>query len=290
MPHFSDLVYSAGMPLLPAATLPFQPGNIWFVDSGGSDGNPGTKDLPFATLAVAIAAATDANDDVIFIRGNFYSVDCTVNKEKLHIFGANRGNGISYYTRLNNGGASLPTIKVQARDVEIAHLMVLGDRGNHYPGIFYDGDNSGTRGYVHHVFFPGLTPSGSNYNNGIDLLGDRHVVEHCTFDSSEVGIRVFSQVQATYEIQLLNNKFYACDVGILFESMQEGTGQHGGWAIGNIFDGQGAHSEDRAIKVLSGTPLLAHNFSAAYTTDFTVGSAKIIENYNEGSGGTKITS
>ncbi len=291
MPHFAELVYSAGMPLLPAPVLPFQAGNIWFVDSGGSDGNTGeTADEPLLTLAAAIALAEDANDDVIFIRGNFYDVDCTVDKEKLHIFGANRGRGLSYLTRLNNSGDGAPTIKVQAYDVEIAHLMVLGDRGNHYPGIFYDGDNGGTRGYCHDVFFPQLTPSASNYCNGIDLLGDRHVVERCTFDSCGVGIRVFSQTVATYEIMTLHNIFYACNVGIHIESIQQATGQHSAIVGWNTFSAYGAHAEDRAIKVSSGTPLLVENLGAGYSTMITKGSATIINNFNDTSGGSKVTS
>jgi len=44
-------------------------GNIWWVDSGaGADGNPGTFDLPFATLDYAVGRCTANNGDIIMVK------------------------------------------------------------------------------------------------------------------------------------------------------------------------------------------------------------------------------
>ena len=269
-------------------TLP----NVFFVDASlGSDNNDGRDPAaPKLTITSALASCADGNDDVVLCKGTF-SEQVVITKSKVHLLGLQAaGSDLSYLTRLN-GNATGPSILIQARDVEVGFLMVSGNRdvGKHYAAIFVDGDTSGTRAYIHDCFIFGLTPSGTVYNNGIDIRGDRTVVERCVFDSQEIGIRVYSTVQSTYEIILRDNIFHACDVGIAIESLQESTGQHGCWVIDNVFDAQGAHSEDRAIKVTSGTPALIRNLIADYTTAFTKGSAKLINNYNDSSGGTKET-
>ena len=134
-----------------------------------------------------------------------------------------------------------------------------------------------------------LTPSATKYTTGIKIYGDRQTVENNIIESQMIGVHVSSSVQSTYEALIAENFFYACNVGVDIDSLQESTGQYGCAVLDNIFDGGQAESEDRAIKVTAGTPLLARNLCAGYTTDFTKGSAKLIENYNDASGGTKIT-
>ncbi len=269
-------------------TLP----NVFFVDASlGNDANDGRDPAaPKLTITSALASCADGNDDVVICKGTF-GEQVVITKAKVHLLGLQAtGSDLSYLTRLN-GNATGPSILIQARDVEVGFLMVSGNRdvGKNYAAIFVDGDTSGTRAYIHDVFVFGLTPSGTQFHNGIDIRGDRTVVERCVFDSQEKGIRVYSTVQATYEIIIRDCVFHACDVGIAIESLQESTGQHGCWVIDCLFDSQGAHSEDRAIKVTAGTPSLIRNLVTGYSTPFTNGSAKLVLNYNQASGGTLLT-
>lgn len=274
-------------------------GDIFYADSEiGSSSYDGLSPTvngdsgPKATLAQAYALCEDGKDDYIIARGSFSDSALTIAKSKLHIIGLQvAGAHRSYLTRIQSGdSASGATLLIQARDVEIAHLQVMGNRdaGKHYPAIFADGDNGGTRAYIHDCFIPMLTPSGTQYCDGIDLLGDRHTVERCVIDSCIIGVLVKSGVQATYEIMINDNIFYACDVGIEFRNLQESTGQFGGEAKFNEMNAQGANSEDRAIKVggSGGSPTLSYNIVSGYTTPFTKGSARLINNYyNDGTAG-----
>jgi hypothetical protein len=65
--NFSGLQIN-GAELLPGIGGTVFVGNVFFVDSGtGSNGNPGTKELPFATIDYAIGMCTASNGDVIFV-------------------------------------------------------------------------------------------------------------------------------------------------------------------------------------------------------------------------------
>jgi hypothetical protein len=64
MSEFTEITIN-GVPIFPAEVIT---GNVFFVDSGtGSNDNPGTKDLPFATIDHAIGHCTDGNGDYIYV-------------------------------------------------------------------------------------------------------------------------------------------------------------------------------------------------------------------------------
>ena len=269
-------------------------GDVFYVDAdNGQDGNTGESwDKPLLTWTRALVLATAGADDYIIGRGNF-SEDIAITKSKVHLFGLLGGGGRSYLTRINNGGSD-STILVQANDVEIANLIAIGNRdvGKHYPAIELDGDNSGTRAYVHDCFITMLTPSSTKYTNGITITsGDRQTIENCVIDSCFVGILVNSAVQTTYEIIIRNNFIYACNKGVHLMNLQFSTGQFGCLVANNIITGQGSESETNGIDVDAGATgaLLVENLIAGYTTPIVnAGSALSIRNYEPTGGGTII--
>lgn len=71
--HFSGMVYSLGVPVLGSL---IGAGDVFFVNGAGSavgnsqtpsDGNPGTKERPFATLTYALSQCTNDRGDVIYV-------------------------------------------------------------------------------------------------------------------------------------------------------------------------------------------------------------------------------
>lgn len=110
-----------GVPVVPGlANLPFN-GNYFYVDPvSGADGNPGTADLPLATLYQAHNKATAGNNDVIILVGdgsttatarlslaNAQTIDSSASSGKLtwsknatHLIGLAAPTGISQRARI----------------------------------------------------------------------------------------------------------------------------------------------------------------------------------------------
>lgn len=66
--NFPDGISSFGVPVYGSGAIPQTSGNVWFVNSTvGSNGNPGTADYPFATLAYALAYNQLGAGDVIVV-------------------------------------------------------------------------------------------------------------------------------------------------------------------------------------------------------------------------------
>ncbi len=293
--HLSGPLFVGGNLVGPSGYRPGQPvGNVFYVDAdNGQDGNPGDSwDEPLLTWTRALALCTADADDYVIGRGNF-GEDIAITKSKVHLFGLLGGGGRSYLTRINNGGSD-STILVQARDVEIANLIAIGNRdvGKHYPAIELDGDNSGTRAHVHDCFISMLTPSSTKYTNGIVITsGDRQTIENCVIESCSVGVLVNSAVQTTYEIIVRNNFIYACNKGIHLMNLQYATGQFGCLVANNIITGQGAESAANGIDVDASATgaLLVENLIAGYGTPIVNGgSALSVRNYDQTTGGALI--
>lgn len=285
--------------------LNFGAGKVFFVDADttvGSDSNPGEDPKkPLLTIARALALCRDGEDDHILIRGNFQDSPITITKNKVHLIGLSYGgHQLSYLSRINPGDSDHATILIQAQDVEIANLAVLGNRGagDHYPAIFADGDSpsphEGTRSYIHDCYITMLTPKALEYANGIDLRGDRHTVENCVIDSQLIGVRVFKTAHETSEILILNNIIYACNTGIDIQNLDIEDGAHGAIVAHNMISGEGAEDATGAtginIAAGGGAPLIIRNFIGGYLAPGATNgaSATFIENYEETGGGTLI--
>ena len=79
-----------GMPLygIQGTTQPFTGNYFWVNPTGGSDGNTGGPQDPFATLTQALLKCTAGNNDVVFLTGT-YNPTATVawNKNNTHLIG-----------------------------------------------------------------------------------------------------------------------------------------------------------------------------------------------------------
>lgn len=261
-------------------------GNIYYVDAAvGLNTNDGlSPQKPLLTLAAALAKCVDGHEDYIVARGNFTDSALTITKSKVHLIGLLGGYGQSYLTQIQSGASATgATILIQAIDVEIANLRVMGNRdpGFHYPAILADGANSGTRSHIHDVTVPMLTPSGTQYCHGIHLVGDRHTVERCLIENSDVGILIDETGGVTtYRIVLSNIVIRACDIGLSIQAVSEAVGRHGVIGEDLHIDGNGANAVNRAIIVggLGGYPsfLRAHmcGYGANQAATVTVGNGK----------------
>lgn len=271
-------------------------GNIYYVDAtnGDNDNDGLSPQTPLLTITAALAKCTDGNDDYVIIRGGF-NESFTVSKEKVHLLGLKNGRGKGYETRINPGaGATGPTILIQAYDVEIADMIVIGHRDTHEPAIFADGANGGCRSHIHGCFITGvMTPDGTHYHIGIHLAGDRHVVEYNEIDQCSIGVYVDQEGgQRTYELLIINNYFGGCDIGIdVHDASGQGIGSQGLIIDDNVLDAVGAVAETTGIRIqaLGQSALLTRNLVGGYTTPITnAGTANLIENYEETGGGTLI--
>jgi polygalacturonase len=295
--HFPHGVSSFGVPVLGSPTL--VPGaKVFFVDgTNGNDSNAGEDpEEAFKTITKAVAECTDDQGDTILVMPGAYAELVVVDKSRVRLYGFNNCVGGPWMVRINpaSSTSTTATITVKARDVEIAGLCVAGnhDAGYNTASIFLDGDNEGTRAYVHNCTIEQLTPANGVRSDGIKVVGDRHTITDCLFDSCYQGLYILGGATATtYEILVERCTFRACDVGIFIENgVTSGTGMQDVTVKYCDFDGTGAYSETDGIRT-TGTgigTLIRCNF-AGYTDDID-GISRLIENYSDASGGTKLTS
>lgn len=254
----------------------FGTGTKYFVDAdNGLDTNTGRSwSKALLTLAAAHTKCVDGNDDVIIARGNFSDSAITITKSKVHLFGImGKGPNQSYLTRISSGASATgATILIQAYDVEVAYLQVMGNRddGLHYPAIFADGYNGGTRANIHDVFIPMLTPSATQYCHGIHLAGDRHTVAHAIIENSDIGILINEEGGVTtYRIVLEDIKMRACNIGLHISADSGTTGRYGVAAQDLHIDGFGAYAANLAILVdgVTHNPAILRAHMSGYGAD-----------------------
>lgn len=289
--HFPHGVSSFGMPVLGGGVAG---GNVFFVSSTGNNANGGTDpEDAVATVTKALTLCTANKGDTIVVLPGTIAENIVVNKAMVRIIGYSNGLGGPYMSRINPASAtsSTATILVQARDVEIAGLQVAGnhDAGYNTPAIFLDGDNSGTRCYIHNCTIENLTPTATAYSTGIKLVGDRHTIENCLIDSCDVGIDVTSGTVTTYETIIKDNILRANNIGIYLRSEQAATGQAADVTIRNYINAQGAYAQTSGITATAAyAGIIADNRITGYTT--AIGTATTLsDNFDGTAGGTLIT-
>ena len=94
---------------------------LWVDSVAGNDSNAGSKELPFATLAAAISAASGSQGDVIVIKSGHTETltsTITVNRTGLKIYGL--GSGSSAPNFLCN--AAIDLFSITAANVELNNL------------------------------------------------------------------------------------------------------------------------------------------------------------------------
>lgn len=94
---------------------------IWVDSVLGNNSNPGTKELPVATLAQAVTNATPSNGDIIVIKaGHSETLTSSValSKAGLRIFGLGTGSGAPNFTC----NAAIDMFEITAADVMLFNL------------------------------------------------------------------------------------------------------------------------------------------------------------------------
>lgn len=147
-----------------------------FVAEDGDDGNPGSADLPFATIAAAYAAAQDG--DVIYVASGTYGVSSTIRIDKaVTISGESRFDTVAEATgqgyqmfRLNNADAVLRGLTIRGATASTGGAGVYIDL---YGGILEDCRITGN-----------TCTAGSNSGGGVHCLGPDAIVRRCRIDGN----------------------------------------------------------------------------------------------------------
>lgn len=122
---------------------------IWVYSVSGNDSNSGSKELPKATLAGAISAATASNGDIVVIKAGHTETltsAITLSKAGVKIYGLGTGSGAPNFIC----NAAIDCIDITGADVEVNNL-----------------------------YFPVGTTTGNN--SRINIGAARALVKDCTF-------------------------------------------------------------------------------------------------------------
>jgi hypothetical protein len=136
--------FAAGLSVRGMPLLQTQPGNVFWVDNGqpsgggshnpqrstaGADGNPGTFQRPFATLAYALTQCQQANGDIIFIKPGHYetissATAITISVAGVAIIGLGMG---SLRPTFVLDTATTSTINLHSCNVSIQNVVFLAN-------------------------------------------------------------------------------------------------------------------------------------------------------------------
>lgn len=118
--------FAQGVNILGLPILNTYGGNVFWVNStGGSDGNKGTRDRPFATLDYAIGRCTANNGDIIMVMSNHAETITGVGGITADVAGitiVGMGHGAQRPRFLMDGAATV-TFVVSAADVVVENLV-----------------------------------------------------------------------------------------------------------------------------------------------------------------------
>lgn len=119
---FASGVSIRGIPLLSA-----YPGNVFWVDSnGGSDGNRGTFDRPFATIDYAIGRCADSNGDIIMVKaGHAETLTAAITMDVIGVAIVGLGIGRNRPALTANFGAAGDTISVTAANCALYNIRLV---------------------------------------------------------------------------------------------------------------------------------------------------------------------
>ncbi|MCD6162612.1 MAG: hypothetical protein J7K40_09400 [candidate division Zixibacteria bacterium] len=115
---FANGINLRGLPILNT-----YPGKVFWVGTGGSNGNKGTFDRPFETIDYAIGRCTANRGDVILIKSNYYeeittAADITVDIAGVTIIGMGRGSDMP----MIDYGAAAASVSIAADNVAMQNI------------------------------------------------------------------------------------------------------------------------------------------------------------------------
>ncbi len=182
-------------------------GNVWYVDpQSGSDSNNGQQPVqgtqqgigPFKTLAAAHSAATDGNNDIVYLLAksntalqttDYQSATLTWSKSLLHLIGVNGGPMLGQRSRISQASTS----------VALAPMFALSGNGCLIQNI---------------EFFQG-TPASGTTSRCVDVSGQRNTFRNCQI-SGMGDLTAVADVAGSRSLKLSGseNLFQHCYIGL----------------------------------------------------------------------------
>lgn len=194
-------------------------GAVLWVDSvTGNGSGPGTYESPYSTLALAIAAATTENGDVIVIKsGHSETLTSAIDINKgVKIFGTGSGSSAPQFIC----NAAIDCITVTAADAELNNLYFpVGTTANNTARINIGASHVKVKGCT---FLCGARDIESIT---VENAGDYALIESCTFtvsaDGPTAGIRIEHASTLGIRIQdcSFNGGSYSWDNGAIYSSV-----------------------------------------------------------------------
>lgn len=218
--NFPGGVSSFGLPVIGGLIPPG--GNVYFIDpTNGSDGNNGTSpDDAFASLAVAYAALTANQNDVLFFIGGATAATPTA-----------AVTWAKSYTHLIGLSSNLPGMGQRCRivnhaDNDLTVLFTVSANGCIFRNLqFFDGKDSaadganvlvsGSRNSFDNVFFAGMgstvasSPATRAGSYSLSVSGSENCFTNCT-----IGLDTVIRTAANSELIVsgVRNRFVHCDI------------------------------------------------------------------------------
>lgn len=211
MTTFADMVFSMGsIPTFGpggALTQTFT-GNYYWVnesDPMASDGNPGTVEQPFKTLAAAQNAATANNNDVVFLIGTAH-VSATVAwaKDWVHLIGVSAP-GNNPRSRISQTGTTLftPLVNVTAQGCLFANLSSFHGFANASAQVCWL--DAGGRNYYSGVQFFGMGNATAAAQAGSRSLMISGATGENIFDGCTIGLDTITRSTSNASLELTGN-------------------------------------------------------------------------------------
>jgi hypothetical protein len=218
--HLSGLEVN-GVPTMGMGGLPVFTGNYWFVDPVfGSDGNAGTADSPFATLAQAHAQAVADNDDVVLFQGGgatsgagscYQGATLVWSKRQTHLIGLCNG---SFYgkrarlaplTTLAGTAGFNKLVSVTASGCLFANLQAFYGFSNTAGALINWEDDGGRNNYVNCEFLgfgDTTTTTGTANLTGARAFVFNNNVGESTFDHCVFGTNTTVRNATNYTLEI----------------------------------------------------------------------------------------
>lgn len=166
--NFPNGVSSYGVPIVGSGQLPQSNGGYWFVNSvTGLNGNPGTFDAPFATLAYALSQSQLAvGDTIVLLEGHSETVSAAAGilaaTAGVNIFGFGLGAGAPTLTFATSTAA---TLRITGANVSIQGLRFVNGVASLATMLDIKGVNANVVG---NAFVQGASTTGLSF---IDFAG-----------------------------------------------------------------------------------------------------------------------
>lgn len=223
--NFPNGITSFGVPVIGGVGgIPFT-GNYFFVNpSIGADGNPGTPELPLATLSGALSRCTAGNNDVVILIGDGgtantarLSSNLAWNKRATHLIGITAPTGVAQRARI------APTAATTA----FANMITVSVSGCYFANfsVFHGFDtgttsqicwtDTGGRNYYENVQFGGMGDAASAQSTGSRSLkiGSGGTGEN-TFVRCTIGLDTVTRTVANASLEFAGatprNRFIEC--------------------------------------------------------------------------------